>query len=161
MESVLKAFVIYFALWALLRITGRRTMGELSAFDLILFLVIGGATQRALVGQDYSLTTAFVIVSTLVAIDVALSLIKREWSLVSRIIEGAPMVVVDNGKPLAARLRRARITIEDVLQAARQTHGLERIDQVKFAILEANGDISIIPHAPAAATGWNPVAANP
>jgi uncharacterized membrane protein YcaP (DUF421 family) len=161
MESVLKAFVIYFALWALLRITGRRTMGELSAFDLILFLVIGGATQRALVGQDYSLTTALVIVSTLVAIDVALSLIKREWSLVSRIIEGAPMVVVDNGKPLAARLRRARITIEDVLQAARQTHGLERIEQVKFAILEANGDISIIPRSSATAAGWNPVAANP
>lgn len=145
MDSVLKAFVIYFGLWALLRITGRRTMGELSAFDLILFLVIGGATQRALVGQDYSLTTALVIVSTLIAIDVALSLIKRESKWVSRVLEGVPTVVVENGHPLAERLRRARISIDDVMQAARHTHGLERIDQVKFAILEANGDISIIP----------------
>jgi uncharacterized membrane protein YcaP (DUF421 family) len=158
MDSVLKAVLIYFGLWALLRITGRRTMGELSAFDLILFLVIGGATQRALVGQDYSLTTALIIVSTLVGIDVVLSFLKRNSKLVSKIVEGVPMVVVDHGKPLADRLRRARITIDDVLQAARQTHGLERLDQVKFAILEANGDISVIPSSPKPSADGDPVA---
>ena len=158
MDSVLKAVLIYFGLWALLRITGRRTMGELSAFDLILFLVIGGATQRALVGQDYSLTSALIIVSTLVGIDVVLSFLKRNSKLVSKIVEGVPMVVVDHGQPLADRLRRARITIDDVLQAARQTHGLERLDQVKFAILEANGDISVIPSSPKPSAGGDPVA---
>lgn len=158
MDSVLKAVLIYFGLWALLRITGRRTMGELSAFDLILFLVIGGATQRALVGQDYSLTTALIIVSTLVGIDVVLSFLKRNSKLVSKIVEGVPMVVVDHGQPLADRLRRARITIDDVLQAARQTHGLERLDQVKFAILEANGDISVIPSSPKPSADGDPVA---
>jgi uncharacterized membrane protein YcaP (DUF421 family) len=156
MESVVRAFVIYFALWALIRISGRRTMGELSAFDFILFLVIGGATQRALVGQDYSMTTALVIISTLIAIDVLLSLAKRDSNLVARVVDGVPMIVVDHGRPLTDRLRKARISVEDVLEAGRRLHGLERLDQMKYAILEAGGDISIVPQPVQRLPGLDP-----
>jgi uncharacterized membrane protein YcaP (DUF421 family) len=148
MDTVIRAVIVYFALWILIRLSGRRTIGELSAFDLILFLVIGGATQRALVGQDYSLTTAFIIVCTLIAIDAGLSLIRRDSKTVAHVLDGVPMILVEHGQPLRARMQRARVTIEDVLVAARHMHGLERIDQVRFAILEASGDISIIPDTP-------------
>lgn len=156
MDSVVRAFVIYFALWALIRISGRRTMGELSAFDFILFLVIGGATQRALVGQDYSMTTALVIISTLIALDVLMSLAKRDSNLVARVIDGVPMIVVDHGRPLTDRLRKARISIDEVLEAGRRLHGLERLDQMKYAILEASGDISIVPQATHLISGIDP-----
>jgi uncharacterized membrane protein YcaP (DUF421 family) len=155
MDTVIRTFVVYFGLWVLIRVSGRRAMGELSAFDFVLFLVIGGATQRALVGQDYSLMTAFIIVSTLILIDVVLSLFKRDSKLVSRVIDGVPMIVVENGRALTGRLRWARITEEEVLEAARRLHGLERLDQIRFAVLEAGGDISIIPNTPATAMTWN------
>jgi uncharacterized membrane protein YcaP (DUF421 family) len=156
METVIRAFVVYFALWALVRISGRRTLGELSAFDLILFLVIGGATQRALVGQDYSLTTALIIIATLIALDVLVSLAKRDSKLLARVADGVPMVVVQNGRPLFGRLKRARVTVEDVLEAARHLHGLERLDQVKYAILEGSGEISIIPKTAQPVAGMDP-----
>jgi uncharacterized membrane protein YcaP (DUF421 family) len=148
MDTVFRSIIIYFALWALLRVAGRRTLGELNTFDLVLLLVIGGATQRALLGQDYSIVTALLVIVTLILTDVAMSLLMRTFPSITRIINGEPMIVVEHGHPLMERLDRARISAEDVLVAARQSHGLERMDDIKFAILEANGKISVIPNAP-------------
>ncbi|MBV8791762.1 MAG: DUF421 domain-containing protein [Pseudolabrys sp.] len=147
MDSVIKAAVVYFVLWAIIRISGRRTLGEMTAFDFVLFLIIGGATQRGLTGEDYSLTNAFLLIITFVAIDILMSLIERGAPHVRRVLEGEPMIMVENGKPLRHRMHRARIAEDDVLEAARRMHGLERLDQIKFAILEANGHITIIPAA--------------
>jgi uncharacterized membrane protein YcaP (DUF421 family) len=147
MDTVIRAFIIYFMLWGLLRLAGRRTLGELNTFDLVLLLVIGGATQRALLGQDYSVTTAFLIVATLILTDVGLTLLMREFPFLTRIINGEPMVIVEHGRPLSGRLARARVSTSDVLAAARHLHGLERMEDIKFAILEANGKISVIPYA--------------
>jgi uncharacterized membrane protein YcaP (DUF421 family) len=148
MDVIIRSIIIYVMLWALLRLAGRRTLGELNSFDLVLLLVIGGATQRALLGQDYSVTTAMLVIATLILVDVALSLLMRTFPALTRIVNGAPMIVVEHGKPLTGRLDRARISADDVLVAARQTHGLERLEDIKFAILEANGKISVIPNAP-------------
>lgn len=145
MDSVINAAIIYVFLWVIIRITGRRTLGQLTAFELVLFLIIGGATQRALVGQDYSLTNAIIVVTTLVTLEIAVSLVERRSKVFSRIIRGVPLIVVENGRPLARRLYRARISEEDVLEAARRHHGLTKMDEVKFAILEASGEISIVP----------------
>lgn len=145
MDAVIKGAIVYFALWAIIRISGRRTLGEMTAFDFVLFLIIGGATQRALTGQDYSLTNAFLLVMTFVVIDVALSLAERDWPPVRRFLKGAPMILVDNGSLLVGRMKRARVTEDDILESARRLHGLERMDQIKFAILESNGDITIVP----------------
>lgn len=157
MDTVVRTFVIYIVLWAVLRLSGRRTLGELTAFDFILLLIIGGATQRALLGQDYSVTNAFLVVITLVFTDVMLSLLQREFPPLSKVINGEPMVIVDQGRPLEQRLRQARLTADQVLESARHLHGLERMEDIKFAIFEANGKISIIPY-PRAATAENPVA---
>jgi uncharacterized membrane protein YcaP (DUF421 family) len=155
MDTVVRSFAIYVVLWALLRLSGRRTLGELTAFDFILLLIIGGATQRALLGQDYSVTNALLVVVTLVLTDVVLSLLQRQFPPLSRLINGEPMIIVDQGRPLEQRLRRARLTAEQVLESARHLHGLERMEDIKFAIFEANGKISIIPY-PRAATAENP-----
>jgi uncharacterized membrane protein YcaP (DUF421 family) len=145
MDSVLKAAFIYLLLLVVIRLSGRRTLGEMTAFDLVLFLIIGGATQRALIGQDYSLTNAVIVIATFLTIEVALTFAQRDVPTLRRILHGIPTIVVERGNVLHDRLRRARITIDDVMAAARLTHGIERLDQIKFAILEANGKISIIP----------------
>ena len=145
MDSVIKAAIVYFALWAIIRISGRRTLGEMSAFDLVLFMIIGGSTQRAITGQDYSLTNALLLVATFLVIDIALSLVELKSPFMRRVFNGMPMILVENGKLMAGRMRRARITEANILESARKLHGLERIDQIKFAILEATGVITIVP----------------
>jgi uncharacterized membrane protein YcaP (DUF421 family) len=145
MDSVIKSLVVYFVLWLVIRASGRRTLGQLTVFDFILFLIIGGAAQRALMAQDYSLTHAFLVIATFVITDIAVSLLERDVPSLSKILKGVPTVVVENGHVLSGRLRRARISEEEILEAARRAHGLERMDEIKFAIFEANGRISIIP----------------
>ena len=145
MDSVIKSLVVYFVLWLVIRSTGRRTLGQLTVFDFILFLIIGGAAQRALMAQDYSLTHAFLVIATFVIIDIAVSFVERDVPSIAKILKGVPTVVVENGHVLSGRLRRSRLTEEDILEAARRAHGLVRMDEIKFAILEASGRISIIP----------------
>lgn len=145
MDSVIKATVVFFALWAIFRVSGRRTLGEMTAFDFVLILIIGGSTQRAMTGQDYSLTNALLLVATFVTLDVALSIAELRWPAFRRILNAMPMIVVENGTVLRRRIRSARVTEDNILEAARRLHGLERIDQIKFAILEATGVITIVP----------------
>lgn len=159
MDSVIKAVVVFFVLWAILRVSGRRTLGEMTAFDFVLFMIIGGSTQRAITGQDYSMTNALLLVATFVALDVALSLVELRSPLLRRILNGMPMILVENGRLMTGRLRRARLTEDNVVAAARRVHGLERIDQIKFAILEATGEITIVPAAQAGGAGPKQVAA--
>ena len=145
MDSVIKATVVYFALWAIIRVSGRRTLGEMTAFDFVLFMIISGSTQRAITGQDYSLTNALLLVATFVALDIGLSIVELKSSLMRRILNAMPMILVENGSLMSDRMRRARITEDNVLASARRLNGLERIDQIKFAILEASGEITIVP----------------
>jgi len=145
MESVLRAAALYAFLLVLFRITGRRALSEITTFDFVLLLVIGEATQQALLGDDFSVINAFVVIATLVLIDILLSLFKERSPRVGRFLDGVPLVVVEYGKPLTERLRKARLTEEDILEAARQSQGLERLEQIRFAVLEKNGQISVIP----------------
>jgi uncharacterized membrane protein YcaP (DUF421 family) len=87
------------------------------------------------------------LILTLVGMDIGLSLLKDRSRLFHKLIEGVPMVLVENGRVLDDRMRWARVDIEDVLQAARERQGLERMEQIKYAVLERTGEISIIPHA--------------
>jgi uncharacterized membrane protein YcaP (DUF421 family) len=145
MDSVIKSLVVYLVLWLVIRSSGRRTLAQLTVFDFILFLIIGGAASRALMGQDYSLTHAFLVIATFVVTDVAVSFVERDVPSVAKILRGVPTIVVENGRVLRGRLRRARLTEDDVLEAARLLHGLGTMDEIKFAIFEASGEISIIP----------------
>ena len=145
MDSVLRAAAIYLVLLVLFRVAGRRTLSEMTSFDFVLLLVIGEATQQALLGEDFSLTHAVLVIVTLILLDVLISLVMQRSRLAGKLIEGVPMVIVADGKPLHDRMRKARIELSDVLGAARQSQGLERLDQIKYAVVETSGGITIIP----------------
>jgi uncharacterized membrane protein YcaP (DUF421 family) len=159
MESVLRALAIYAVLMVLFRITGKRSLGQITTFDFILLLIISEAIQNGLVGDSYSITNAFVLVTTLVLVDVGLSLVKGRWPRIERYLDGTPLVIVEGGRLLHDRMGKARVDEGDVLNAARR-EGLERLAQVKHAVLERNGDISIIPwsESPGAPTTERPAA---
>ncbi|WP_313322553.1 DUF421 domain-containing protein, partial [Stutzerimonas nitrititolerans] len=93
----------------------------------------------------FSIVNAMVVIVSLVVFDIALSLLKNKSRWLSKLIDGEPMIIVEHGQVLERRIRKARIDEGDILEAARHSQGLERIDQIKFAILEKDGKISIIP----------------
>jgi uncharacterized membrane protein YcaP (DUF421 family) len=145
MDAVLRAGAIYLALMVLFKISGRRSLGELTSFDFVLLMIIGEATQQALLGDDFSVTNAILVIITLMVIDVGFSLIKRRFKRVAKLIDGGPTIVVEHGVFLRHRMHEARIEEDDIMEAARIGQGFERVDQIKYAILERNGKISIIP----------------
>lgn len=145
MDPTLRALVVYVFMLVLFRIMGKRTLGQITTFDFVLLLVVGESASQALMGDDFSLTTALLLVTTLLGIDYLLAIVKQRSPRIEELMEGAPLIVVQDGKCLHARLRRAGLDEADVLMAARQSHGLERLDQIKFAVHERGGDISIIP----------------
>ncbi|MFJ4156643.1 DUF421 domain-containing protein [Pseudomonas sp. NPDC089752] len=145
MDSILRAAGMYVALMLLFRIAGRRSLADLTTFDFVLLLIIGEATQQALLGDDFSFTNAMLVIATLIALDVGLSLAKLNSRRLARLLDGHATVVVENGKFLHQRMRRARLTEDDILESARDSQGIEHIEQIKFAIVERNGKISVIP----------------
>ncbi|MGN5595011.1 DUF421 domain-containing protein [Stutzerimonas nitrititolerans] len=145
MDSVLRAAAIYLVVLVVFRLAGRRTLSELTTFDFVLLLIIGEATQQALLGDDFSIVNAMVVIVSLVVFDITLSLLKNKSRWLSKLIDGEPMIIVEHSQVLERRIRKARIDEGDILEAARHSQGLERIDQIKFAILEKDGKISIIP----------------
>ena len=145
MDAVFRAIVVYLFIWMLLRMAGQRTMSETTTFDFVLLLILAETAQQALLGDDFSVTNAFLLITTLVGIDVLMSFVKRQYPRFDRIMDGEPLLLVDDGRPLRQRMRRARIDEADILEAARRLQGLERMDQIKDAVLEQSGGISIIP----------------
>ncbi|POR63954.1 DUF421 domain-containing protein [Pseudomonas syringae] len=145
MDAVLRAAAIYFVLMVLFRVAGRRSLTDLTTFDFVLLLIIGEATQQALLGDDFSVTNAILIISTLIAIDVGFSLAKRRSKRLAKFLDGGPTVIVEDGKPLTKRMREARISESDVMEAARTTQGIVEMKDVRYAIIERNGEISVIP----------------
>ena len=145
MDIVLRALVIYAILLLIFRISGKRSLAQITTFDFVLLLVIGEATQQALLGDDFSITNAAIAIVTLIGIDIGMSLLQQRFPGIGPWVEDAPLVLVDDGQPLQRRMRKARISESDILEAAREKQGLERLDQVKYAVLERTGSISIIP----------------
>ena len=145
MDTVLRAATLYAFLLLIFRVSGKRSLAQITTFDFVLLLMIGEATQQALLGDDFSLTTAALAIVTLMAIDIGLSWIKRRSSRADRWLDDVPLVIVEHGRPLETRMRNERVDVSDVLAAAREHHGLERLSQIRYAVLERNGDISIVP----------------
>jgi uncharacterized membrane protein YcaP (DUF421 family) len=127
------------------RLSGKRTLAQTTPFEFILLLIISEVTQQALVGEDYSITTSLILITTLIGTDLLFSMIKQRWHGFEKVTEGSPLIIVANGKMLENRGRKSRVSEEDVLEAARSLHGLERLEQIKYAVLELDGSISIIP----------------
>jgi uncharacterized membrane protein YcaP (DUF421 family) len=144
-DSVLRATAIYVVLLLVFRLAGKRSLAQITTFDFILLLVIGEATQQALLGDDFSMTNAIIVIVTLVLLDIGLSLAKRRSTLVDKLVDDVPLIILEDGRPIQDRMKRSRVDESDILMSARELQGLERLDQIKFAVLERNGTISIIP----------------
>jgi uncharacterized membrane protein YcaP (DUF421 family) len=145
MNAVLRPLLIYVMLLAIFRITGKRSIGEISTFDFILLLVVSEAVSSALLADDASITAATIAVVTLVGFDLLLSLAKRQWPALGRALEDVPVVLYHDGTLQQERMARERISVDDILESARRHHGLTRLDQIETAVLERRGVISIMP----------------
>lgn len=145
MDSVLRAMVLYAFLLLIFRVSGRRTLSDATTFDFVLLLIIGEATQQGLLGEDFSMTNAFLTIATLMVLDIGLQFLALHKPGVDRFVEGLPVILVEDGKPLEERMRKARVAEGDVLEKARAQQGLERMEQIKYAVLETDGSISVIP----------------
>lgn len=145
MDSVGRGFAIYVILLIVMRLSGRRTVAQMTPFDFVLLLIVAETTQQALLGDDFSIINATVLILTLFSLDIVLSYMKQ-WSPRARLVlDGTPTVLIADGEIDARAIKRARIDIEDILAAAREQEGLSRLDQIKFAVLESDGGISILP----------------
>ncbi|NGM46054.1 DUF421 domain-containing protein [Rhodobacter sp. SGA-6-6] len=145
MDTVTRGVAIYAILLLITRLSGRRTLAQATPFDFVLLLIIAETTQQALLGDDFSLTNAVVLIVTLFAVDIALSFVKRWSSRIALWLDGTPTVLISGGKIDAEAMRRARVSLEEVLETARHQHGLKSLAQVDAAVLETGGHISVIP----------------
>lgn len=145
MDSVLRSVAVYVFVLVVFRISGKRSMSQITTFDFILLLIIGEATQQALLGNDFSIVNAWVVIGTLVTLELAFSKAEGRWRSFGRALGSLPVVVVENGKLLESRARQEGVTMAEILEAGREKHGLERLEQFKYAILERHGGISVIP----------------
>jgi len=145
MDLVIRGVAVYLFLLLVFRVSGKRSLRNATTFDFVLLLIVAETTQQALVGDDASVTGAFLLIVVLVGTDILLSLVKRWSPRIDRLLEGQPLVIVRNGVPLRTRMHIERVDEEDILSAARETRGLDSLDQIQRAVLERNGGISIIP----------------
>ncbi|MFN2490454.1 MAG: DUF421 domain-containing protein [Actinomycetota bacterium] len=150
MDAVLRAAGVYIFLLLILRLSGKRTLAQVTTFDFVLLLIIGEATQQGLIGDDFSVTKSALLIVTLVGIDIGFSLLQERFPVLGTVMEGAPLILLKDGEPLHDRMTKARIDEHDIMEAGRTKHGLERFDQIKYAVLERDGGISVIPKAEAA-----------
>jgi uncharacterized membrane protein YcaP (DUF421 family) len=153
MDMILRGAALYAIVWLLFRFSGRRTMAEMTTFDFVLLLICGEATQQALLGDDFSITNAAVVVLTLIALDLALTALRVRFGFLERVMDGLPILIMKDGRLLKDRMARERVDEEDILHEARHSHGIGRLDQIRHAVLETSGGISIIPAERAGGSG--------
>jgi uncharacterized membrane protein YcaP (DUF421 family) len=146
-DAIIRGVFIYLFIFIAFRVSGKRALSELTSFEFVLLLIIAETTQQALLGDDFSLTNSVILITTLLFIDILLSLLKQRLGWLDKWMEGVPLVIVENGRPLRDRMSKERIGEDDILESARKLQGLERMDQIKYAILEKTGGITIIPYS--------------
>lgn len=145
MDSIFRGFAVYGFLLLIFRVAGKRTLSQITTFDVVLLLIISESIQQALIDSDNSVTNAFLLVITLVGLDITLSLIKRRSKRIARLLDGTAIVIIENGHLHRDRMEKERIEESDILSSARELQGLERLDQIKYAVVEESGHITVVP----------------
>jgi len=144
MDIAIRAVVIFGFLLILTRVIGRRELSTLAPFDLILLIIVGDAVQQGLTQDDYSMTGAIIAVGTIAVLQVAVSYSSFRIPPIRNLLEGHPIVIVQDGKPIWKNMRRERLTLEELMEEARQQQ-VSSLDDVRWAVLEPSGNISFIP----------------
>ena len=143
MDLAIRAIVLYAFVFFLTRVVGRRELSSLQPFDLILLIVLGDSIQQGLTQDDYSVTGAIIVVGTIAALQVATSYVSFRIPRLRPALDGLPIVVVEDGKPIHKNLHRERITVNELAQEMRQQQ-IASLDEVQWAVLETSGAISFI-----------------
>lgn len=144
MDIVLRSLVIFMVIWVLMRLLGRRELSNLEPFDLIMLVVIGDFVQQAATQQDLSVTGAILSAATIGVLTLAFSWVSWRFPRLRPVLDGKPLVLVEEGKMLTDNMRRERITIEELAAQARLQR-IDSIEKVNWAVLETGGQISFIP----------------
>jgi uncharacterized membrane protein YcaP (DUF421 family) len=140
-EIVIRAAVMFVFLWAVTRAVGRSTLGELSTFELLMYVTMGDLVQQSVTQQDYSVTSGVLTISVFALMTVALSWLQWRFPTTRSVIRGKPVVIVRNGELLPVPARQQRFTASDLLATARQ-QGIRSLSDVELAVLEADGKVS-------------------
>ena len=143
MDIALRSAVIFFFIYLLMRIIGRRELSSLEPFDLILLVVLGDSVQQAVTQDDYSVTGAFIVVSTIALLQVFVSYLNFKVPRLRSVIDGEPIVIVQDGKVIEGNARRERLTLEDIAEAARMQQ-IASLEDVQWAVLETSGELSFV-----------------
>jgi uncharacterized membrane protein YcaP (DUF421 family) len=143
MDLALRATAMFFFMVVLTRVVGRRELSSLSPFDLVLLIVLGDAIQQGLTQDDYSFTGALIVVITIAGWQVATSYLSFRWGRARAVLEGMPIVVIQDGRVIEENLRRERMT-QDELAEGMRLQQIARFEDVEWAILERNGSVSFI-----------------
>jgi uncharacterized membrane protein YcaP (DUF421 family) len=143
MDIVLRAIVIYAILYGLMRVIGRRELSTLEPFDLILLVVVGDLVQQGVTQNDFSVTGVVLAIGTIGMLTLGVSYANFRFPRLRPILDGVPIIVVQDGKPVEKNLRRERVTPDDLAAAARQ-EGIAHLDDVAWAVMETSGKISFI-----------------
>lgn len=144
MDIALRAVVLYAFVVFLMRVMGRRELSSLTPVDLVLLIVLGDAVQQGLTQDDYSVTGAVIAISTIAAVQVCSSYLSYRSRRARRVLEGEPVVIVQDGKLIEHNMRRERLTEEDVAEKMRGQQ-IGSVADVEWGILESNGTMSFIP----------------
>lgn len=147
MEIVVRALVIFLFLWVVTRAVGRSTLGELSTFELLLYVTMGDLVQQAVTQQDYSVSAAVLAVGTFAILTTALSWTQWRFPRTRPLISGRPVLVIRDGEVIESALKRQRVSLADVLVAMRE-QGIRHTADVEFAILETDGRLAFFTRGP-------------
>jgi uncharacterized membrane protein YcaP (DUF421 family) len=143
MDLAFRSIFLFFFVFLLTRVIGRRELSSLEPFDLILLIVLGDAIQQGLTQDDYSVTGAMIVIGTLAGLQVLTSYVSFRIPFLRPVLDGEPIVVIEDGKPIERNLHRERLTLEEVLGEARQQQ-ISSLDEIQWAVLETSGTISFI-----------------
>ena len=140
---VLRACAIYVLVMVLVRVSGKRAVGQFTPFDLVLLILIGNAVQNGINGGDNSLTGAAIMATTLIALNYGVAFVTSRSRKMEKFVEGEPVVLARNGKLFDGVLRRELVSSEDFRESLRM-NGVEDVSEVELALLETNGSISVV-----------------
>ncbi len=141
---ILRTVVVYLMILIGLRLTGKREIGQMTVFDLVLLLLIANAVQNAMVGPDTSLTGGVLAALVLLAINTIVARLRLRWPWLRRLIQGSPTLLILHGEVIRAHLRREGLD-EETLESALREHGVADLNDVEMAVLEIDGSISVVP----------------
>jgi uncharacterized membrane protein YcaP (DUF421 family) len=138
---------VYGFVWLIFRLSGKRSLSQITTFDFVLLLIISETTQQAMVADDNSMTNSFLLITTFFVVDIGLSLVKKWVPQTQALLDGEPLLVFAAGRPIERHMAKERIDEDDIRAAAREKHGLRGLADVQYAVLECDGEISVIPKA--------------